>query len=296
MPIVQEQPQPEDKPAVELNPRAVIGANEPPLEERIQMEFREALVSGKADFNLRMESAIAAVDRAVKLDGDGKVILVTEDEETLGKAGDLDNVLRACEGHISATHKTVKQPYLDGSRACDAEKNRLIDPITQARYRLKNAMNAYMAKREAERRAAQARAEAEQRAAQEAARRAEDEARQAEIAAARAAAQATSEEEREAAAQAARDAAAKAEEVIAAAPLAATVTRSEPVRSDAGATVSGRKVWQSEVLDYDRAFQAVRTNPKVREAIDKAVAQLVKAGMTEIDGVRTWQAVTAVSR
>ena len=42
MPIVQAAPEPE---VVDLNPRAVMGANEPPIEEQIAMEFREELLS-----------------------------------------------------------------------------------------------------------------------------------------------------------------------------------------------------------------------------------------------------------
>lgn len=285
MPIVQEQPAPDlgENPA--SNPRAGIGGNEPPIEERIGMEFREALLTNQPGFIDRMESAIEAVTRAD-----------VRDDETLGKAGDLDRILRSCDGHISETHKAVKQPYLDGGRAVDAEKNRLIGPINDARYRLKDKMNGYMAEREARRRAEEARIAAEQRAAQERTERAAREAREAEEAAARAAAEASSEGERIAAEQAASEAQAKAEAAIAAAPLAAAVTRHEPVRSDAGATVSGRKVWQSEVVDYQLAFMAVEDNPKVREAIDKAVAGLVKAGKTQIEGVKIWQAVQAVSR
>lgn len=282
MPIVQEAAAPE---TIEVNPRATLGGNEPPLEERIGMEFREALLSERPDFLLRMESAIEAVERAE-----------VSDEETLGKAGDLDKILRHCDSHIAETHKAVKQPYLDGGRAVDAEKNRLTGPLTDARHKLRDRMNGFMAEREAKHRAEQARIAAEQRAAQEAAERAEREARAAEEAAARAAAEARTGEERAAAERAAAEAQARMEQAIAAAPLAAAVTRAEPVRSDAGATVSGRKVWQSEVQDYTVAFMAVEDNPKVREAIDKAIAALVKAGKTRIEGVKIWQSVQAVAR
>lgn len=285
MPIVTETPQPAPGEAPASAAAANRHHNEPPLEERISMEFREVLLSDNAQFTQRMESAIAAVDRAN-----------VTDEETLGKAGDLDTILRKCEQHIADTHKQVKQPYLDGGRACDAEKNRLIEPITKARFALKDRMNGFMAKREAERRAQQEREAAEARAAQAAAQRAEDEARAAEIAAQRAAAQARSEEEIAAAEKRAAELREKAEQVIAAAPLAAAPNKREVVRSDTGTTVSGRQVWQSEVEDYRKAFDAVASNEKVREAIDKAIAQLVKAGMRDIAGVRIWPTIAAVSR
>lgn len=286
MPIVQEAPKPDlgENPA--SNPRAQMGDNMPPLEERIGMEFREALLSQRPDFINRMESAIAAVDRAN-----------VTDDETLGKAGDLEKILRACDGHVSETHKAVKQPYLDGGRAADAEKNRLISPITEARSALRNRMNGFMAEREAAIRAEQARVAAAQRAAQEEADRAARAAREAEEVAQRAAREATNDEDREAARLAAADAQAKAEEAIAAAPLAAAApARAEPIRSDAGSTVSGKTVWNSEVEDFAKAFKAVKSNPKVQEAINTAIAGLVRAGTREIPGVRIWSTVQAVAR
>lgn len=297
MPIVQEAPQPDlgENPA--SNPRAQIGGNEPPLEERIGMEFREALLSERPDFIARMDSAISAVDRAIVLNDEGRPQLVTEDEETLGRAGDLEKILRACDGHVSETHKAVKQPYLDGGRAVDAEKNRLTGTITTARAKLRDGMNTFMAKREAERRAEAARIAAEQRAAQEKADRAAREAREAEEAAQRAARDATNEEEREAARLKSVEAQERAEEAIAAAPLAAAApARAEPIRSDAGSTVSGKTLWNSEVEDFAKAFKAVKSNPKVQEAVAAAIAGLVRAGTREIPGVRIWSTVQAVAR
>lgn len=292
MPIVNA-PEPETAPPPMLpgenpasNPRAVIGGNEPPLEERIGMEFREALLSERPDFEDRMAASIAAVGRAV-----------VNDDETLGKAGDLERILRACEGHITETHKAVKEPYLAGGRAVDAEKNRLVEKITPARMKLRDMMNGYLAEKQARERAAEQKRLAEARAAAEAAARTEREAREAEEAAARAVAEAKTAEERANAEALAVAAAIEAEEKMAQAQLAAApAARSEPVRSDAGATVSGRKVWVSEVQDYTLAFIEVEDNPKVREAIDKAIAALVKAGKRTIPGTKVWEEIQAVAR
>ena len=283
MPIVQAAPEPE---VVDLNPRAVMGANEPPIEEQIAMEFREALLSERPDFMVRMEGAVAAVDRAEVVD-----------DETLGKAGDLAKILRACESYVAEVHKAVKEPHLARSRACDAEKNALTSKITVARSRLADVMNAFMAKREAERRAEEMRRAAEARAAAEAAAKAEREAREAEMAAQRAMAEAANEAEREAAAARAAEAQREAEQRMADAALAAApVGKAEPIRSDTGATISGRTVWQSEVEDYVKAMKAVKSDPKVREAIDAAVQRLVKAGQREIPGTRIWSTTQAVAR
>lgn len=289
MPIVYTSPEPEVQEAnVPANPRAVIGANMPPVEEQIAAEFRDALLSDRPDFIVRMEGALGAIDRVPE---------TIEDEETLGRAGDLDKILRACDAHVTETHRAVKEPHLARGRACDAEKNKLIARISDARFVLRDRMNGFMAKREAERRAEEARRAAEARAAAEAAARAEREAREAEEAAARAVADAANAEQRADAEARAAAAAQEAERKIAEAALAAApVARAEPVRSDAGSTVSGRKVWQSEVTDYQLAFMAVEDNPKVREAIDKAIAGLVKAGKRSIDGVKVWEAISAVAR
>lgn len=245
------------------NPRAAIGNNEPPLEERIQMEFRDALLEDRPNFMTRMGEAIAAVGRAE----------VTNDDQ-LGKAGDLEKILRACDQHIAATHQVVKRPYLEGGRACDAEKTRLLGPITQARSDLMEMMNAFMAKREAARR-------------KEEAERAAEERRQAELAA---------QAERERQAALGENNPEAVAEIEAVAMAAAAPKRPEPVRSDAGATVSGKTVWNSQVEDMAKAFKAVRGDEKVQQAIRDAVQRLVRAGQREIPGVRIWSTVQAVAR
>lgn len=260
--------------------------NQPPLEERIQMEFREALLTDRPEFLQVCENLLGAVPR-----------VHVEDDETLGKAGNMQKRLRAARDHITAVHKVVKQPYLDGGRAADAEKNRLIDQVEGGMKSVQRVMDAYAAKREAEQRAERERIAAEQRAAAEAAMRAERERQDAEAAAARAMAEATSKREINAAQKRADEAARKAEEAMAQAAYApAAPARTEPVRSDEGATVSGRQVWNSEVTDYLVAYMAVSSNEKVREAIDKAIAGLVRAGTRDIEGVRIWPTTQAIAR
>lgn len=295
MPIVTPYEVLESPPSIGENP-ASMGHNMPPVEEIIAMEFREALLGDRPDFLSRLDAAIAAVDR-----------VVITDDESLGKAGDLDKILRASEAYVADKHKIVKEPYLARGRAVDAEKNGLTGRITPARYRLRDMMNEHMAKIEAARRAEAARIAAEQRAAAEAAAAAEAEQRRAEQEAARAAEEAerarmAGDAEAAAAAriaqQEAETAAREAERRMEQQTIAAAVSapKNEPIRSDAGATVSGRKEWQSEVTDYEVAFMAVSDDEKVREAIDKAVARRVKAGARKIEGVRIWEAIKAMAR
>lgn len=265
----------------EANPRAVTGGNKPPLEELIPAEFRAELLAARPDFLTKVDDLVGAADRAR-----------ADDDDTLGRCGDLIKGYRAAAAHIDAAHKAVKQPYLDGGRLVDGEKNVLAGRIATARAKVEGVANAFMAKREAAARAERDRIAAEQRAAADAAASAERARRDAEADAARAFASAASAAERAAAAARAAEARALAEETAAAAALApAAPTKTDPVRSDAGAVISGKTEWASEVLDYAKAFKFVKNDPKVREAIDAAVARLTKQTKGALDmapAVRTW--------
>ena len=52
----------------------------------------------------------------------------------------------------------------------------------------------------------------------------------------------------------------------------------------------------NQVEDYELAFIAVANNEKVREAIDKAISNMVRGGVREIPGVRIWSDVKASNR
>lgn len=271
---------PGENPASAPPPR---GHNRPPLEELIPEEFREELLRERPDFLTKYDDLVGAADRAH-----------AEDDETLGKCGDLVKGYRALLSHIDATHKVVKQPHLDAGRLVDAEKNALREKVEAAKKKVEAIGDAFVAKRDAELRAAQERIAAEQRAAAERAAKAEREREQAEADARAAAAKAANDEERIAAEDRAAKAAAAAEEAMSEAALApANNTAPEPVRSDAGATVSGKRDWQCAVEDYTVAFIAVEDDPRVREAVDKAVARLVRAGKRQIEGVRIWPVAKA---
>lgn len=276
-------PWPEQKAAPAL---AHIGHNKPPLEELIPEEFRTALLAERADFLTRFDHAIMAADRAA-----------ATDDESLGRCGDLVKIYRACDAHVTATHKAVKEPHLTACRLVDAEKNTLTEQLSAAKRKVEGIANAFVAKRDAEQRAERGRIAAEERAAADRAAAAERARIKAEQDAAAAAQSPASKEERDAAIDRAAEAAREADEALAAAALAPAAPRHvEPVRSDAGATVSGKQEWKSEVEDYLAAFKAVKDDAKVREAIDAAVARLVRAGKREIKGVRVWPVAKASFR
>lgn len=275
-------PWPEQK----LNPRAMIGGNKPPVEDEARAAFREALLADRPDFEQKVEDIIAGADRANVVDDD-----------SYARGGSYIKLVRAALDHVDVAHKTAKAPYLTGGRVVDAEKNDLAAKLMTARNKVQGQLNEYAAKKAAEQEAERQRIAAEQRAAAEAAMRAERERLAAEAAAARAAREATSAAEREAAEQAAEVARQAAENAMAAAALApAPVAKAEPIRSDDGATVSTKTVWNSAVEDYAKAFKAVKTDPKVKEAIEAAVARQVRAGSREIPGCRIWPTQQAVAR
>lgn len=285
MPIVQAvkeeaAPLPGEAPA---SARVGLGHNRPPLEEIIPVEFRAALLRDHPNFLLKLDQYVAAAGRAF-----------ANDDESLGRCGDLVNDLRKFLSHVNATHKEVKEPHLLAGRLVDAEKNRLVDVIDAAKRKVESIGNAYVAERDAKAKAERDRIAAEERAAAERAMAAERARQEAEREAERAALQAKSDEDREAAAARAEAASAEAEEAMANAALAAAQSaKPEPVRSDAGATVSGKQEWVCEVEDYSKAFRAVKDDPKVREAIDAAIKRLVRAGKREITGARIWPVAKA---
>lgn len=256
---------PDVKPMPAPPPQAagsVPGHNKPPLEDDVRAQFRENLLSERADFLTRV-SALEAASGRVKVDS----------EDTLGKAGDLVRFIRAAQKHVDAVHVETKAPYLAAGRVCDAEKNDLTARLEAARRKAAGPMDAYVAQREAERRAEQARLEQQQREQAEAAR-----ARQAEIEAAAKA----GEPEPEA------DLAPIAEPVV--------IPKKQPVRSDLGTSVGAKQVWRSKVEDYAKAWREVKSDPKVIEAIDAAVQRQVKAGKRELKGVTIWPESQAVAR
>lgn len=237
----------------EQNPRAVIGGNEPPLEERIAMEFRDVLLGERADFMVKLDQLLGKVNPDPEKASDlGSVHRAKcEDDDQLGRCGELIKQLRMCEQLVDDAHKVVKKPYWDAGKAADAEKNALVNRILTGRQRVQQLMDDYAAEQLRKRRQKEAEDAAELKRQQEQARE-------------------------------------NGEEAVAPAPAPAPApVRQEPIRSDGGATVSLGTEFVSTVTDYAKAFRKVKDNAKVREAIDAAIQKLVKEtkGKLEIPGV-----------
>lgn len=234
-------------------PPAPVGHNRPPLDEEAKATFRDELLKDRPDFLGKIDDFERQVGR-----------VLVDDDESLGRAAEFIASLRDADKHVTAVHKTAKEPYLAAGRAVDAEKNALIGRLDTMKRTVTDRSNTYIADREAREHAEQMRREAE-------ARRQQEEADAAEAL------------RQEAADN--NDAEALAAVPIVAAPVIAA-TRSEPVRSASGVVASARSVTTAEVTDYDVAYREVRDNPKVQEAISKAIQGLVRAGKRDIPGVR----------
>lgn len=127
-------------PKTPLPAEAVAGHNKPPAEEDVKAQFREELLSQKADFDSRLIHIEAAADR-----------VEVKDDESLGRAGDMIRIIRATDKLVADTHTKVKAPYLAAGRTCDGEKNALCARLAVARGKVEQHMNTYAAeKRRAE--------------------------------------------------------------------------------------------------------------------------------------------------
>lgn len=240
---------------------AGMGHNRPPITEEAKQLFREAMLERHPTYEQRITDLEGAANRCEVVD-----------ERSAGQSADLIRQIRAMGSAVSEAHKEVKAPYWEAGKVVDAEKNALD-------ARLKVAHDAVQAKATQFLREEEARRDAERRRQEAIARQQAEEAEAAERA------------RREA--EGAGDIEGMGEVEVAAAPVVVQ-RKPEPIRSaDTGASISGRKVWQSQVEDYTVAAIQVLDDEKVREAIDAAIARRVRAGIHAIEGVKIWQAVVA---
>lgn len=247
---------PRPKPDATDNPRARIGDNRPPPH-----------VEAVADFNEAIDKRLDLRDRIAKLI-DASTRATATDDDTAGRCAELIRQMTAAERVIEDERKLVKAPFLEAGRAIEDAANAVKEPLVQAKAKVRGLAETYM--REAQRQ------QDELRRQQEADARRQREEQQA--------------RERAEAERAAAENRAPEPVEIAPPPPPAPI---EPVRvrSDFGATASARKVWKGQVEDYGKAFKHVRDNPAVRDAVDKAVAALVRAGKRELTGVRIFEDV-----
>ena len=204
-------------------------------------------------------------------DAQGSVHRATcTDDETLAKCGSLIGILRACEKHVDTTHTVVKAPYLLAGRLVDGQKNTLVGRIIAGRQIVEGLQLKYSRERQRIVQEERAKADAENARIEAERRRLEQLARENNI------------------------------EPAALPPMPEYVpepVKAAPIRADDGATVSTSTVQVSRVTDYRKAFTLVKDDAKVREAIDGAIARLLKATKAkELAGVEITEEIKINNR
>lgn len=181
------------------------------------------------------------------------------DDTIAGKVGDLCKLARDVEKRIADAREKHNRPLLNAQRSLKAKADNIYSPLQIAIAQVRGKLNAYVA--------------AEARRREDERRKAEEEARLA----------------REAAAEISPELAEQIE-----------APRAEPkpiARGDLGASVGTRTVWRHAIeVPIKQLPKAVLESEPVREAIDKVIAAMIRAGNREIKGVKIWSEQEAAVR
>ncbi|WP_334656965.1 hypothetical protein [Sphingomonas panaciterrae] len=205
----------------------------------------------RADFNEAIDGHAGLRKRIADLiDSAGRA--VATDDDSMGRCAELVRQMGAVEKVVDEERVRVKAPFLAAGRAVDDAAKTLTSTLGAEKDRVRGLGTEYMRKkqREEDERRRQQEREAEQRRQEELARAAA--------------------EQRE------------PEPIAPPPPPKAEPTR---VRSDFGAVASARKVKVATITDWNKAFKAVKNVDAVKDAIQKAVNGLMRAGQTSIPGV-----------
>lgn len=223
--------------------------NQPPLEERVIMDFEDQL---RGDGLLeRIAAIIESASRAPAV----------TDQAVAGKVGDLIAMGRAARKAVEERRETHNRPLLNAQRALKGRADAIVGPMDIALNGVKRSLDNFMAE--------EARKAAEER------RRAEEAARIAREAAERA--------QREAAE------AGKPVEDIPLPVVEPAKVEQPVARGDMGARVGTRTVWSHEVeVPIAKLPKAILENEKVKAAVDQIIAAMIRGGTREIKGVRIW--------
>ncbi len=291
------------RPADESNPRAVMGSNNPPLEESILMDF---------DASLRdREGLLARIDEMEKKAADAKPCT---SDEAAGRMGDFIKMASAAAKVVEEEREKLNRPLLTAQRALKGRADFHSTRAMEAGRKVRRLLDPYLEEKERQRRAEIARQAEVERQAQlerqriideanaEAARVAEVERKRlqdiadAEAAKERARLQAIEDERAAAEAREAEKVEVVAE-VVEVAPEPVFVPEPEPVyvaaapeksvtRGEYGTAVSTVENWDVKVVNIRQVPDNFLRHPTVIEALEKVIRPLVrgKNGMREIRG------------
>lgn len=222
--------------------------NQPPLEERLVMDFEE---------QLRDDGLTKRIDDIVT--SASKVPDVI-DQTVAGKIGDLIAMARTCRKAVEERRETHNRPLLNAQRALKGRADALLAPLDTAINAVKRSLDAYMAE--------------EARKADLARREAEEQARIAREAAEEAAREASANDQ---------PAPTPPPPVIEPAHIEQPVAR-----GDMGTRVGTRTVWKHKIESVRQLPDAILKNERVVEALDKVIAAQIRGGAREIKGTTIW--------
>lgn len=222
--------------------------NEPPIEDRVMLEFEE---------ELEREGVKARIQELVE--SAGRVPAITDDS-IAGKVGDLCKLARDVEKRVSDARERHNRPLLNAQRALKGKADGMLHPLLVAISDVKTKLNGYMAE--------------QQRIAEEKRRKAEEEARR------------IREEQERAAREAAENGNPAPEPIVEVEPVkvAEPVARGDLGARVGTRTVWRHEI----EVPIAKLPKSILENEKVRAAVDQVLGAMVRTGTREIKGVRIW--------
>lgn len=247
--------------------------NQPPLEDRILMDFVEDVKrEGIAE---RIDELVASAARAPGECGDATIA---------GAMGDLCKQARAISVKLEAAREKHNRQLIDARGALKARADNLIAPLDQAIAAIRKALDDWTAREKAKADEAQRIADAQARAAEDAARKVRDEQEAAERA--RLAAMNIPEAEIE------QHYVPPPEPVFEAPKIAAPMAR-----GNLGSSVGSTTVWNFEIESIRQVPDRYLKHAKVREALESVIRTAIRTEkIREIKGVKIWSGVKAAVR
>jgi hypothetical protein len=236
---------------------AAIGHNNPPLDESVVSDFEEALAFENDGLLARLQQLLDGSERASATDA-----------ESAGRCADLARMMKAAVDKVEEVRERFNRPLLTAQRSLMDAKNMHCAPLIEARNKVIGMVDTF-------RREEEARVAAERRRLAEEARIADQQRRDREEAARREAE--------------ALDASIPEPEPEPEPEAPPPVVEQTVIRGDYGGKVVRKTEWKAEIQNWELALAAVSDNDKVREAAEKAITRMVKAGQRKIAGVRVYE-------
>jgi hypothetical protein len=222
--------------------------NQPPLEDRVMLEFVE---------DLEREGVTARIQELIE--SAGRVPAIT-DQTIAGKVGDLCKLARDVEKRVNDAREKHNRPLLNAQRSLKGRADGLLHPLLVAISDVRTKLNTFMAE--------------QARIAEELRRKAEEEARRIR-------------EDQERRAREAEEAGKPTPEpIVEVVPVkvAEPVARGDLGSRVGTRTVWKHEI----EVPIAKLPKAILENEKVRAAVDQVVASMVRTGSREIKGVRVW--------